>query len=116
MTPILPFINDTPENIKEIIYQAHLANANFIYPMFGVTLRDRQREYFYTQLDKLFPSLKEHYVKQFGNNYLCNSPRLYELKRVFIEECQKYNLTYKMEDIIAGYKHPSLLPEQLSLF
>lgn len=116
MTPILPFINDTPENIKEIIYQAHLANANFIYPMFGVTLRDRQREYFYAQLDKLFPGLKEYYIKQFGNNYLCNSPRLYELKKVFIKECQKYNLTYKMEDIIAGYKHPSLLPEQLSLF
>lgn len=80
MTPILPFINDTPENIKEIVYQAHLANASFIYPMFGVTLRDRQREYFYNQLDQLFPGIKELYIKQFGNNYLCNSPRIYELK------------------------------------
>ena len=79
MTPILPFINDTPENIREIIYRAHLANASFVYPMFGVTLRDHQRDYFYTQLDHLFPGCKERYIKQFGNTYLCNSPRLYEL-------------------------------------
>lgn len=116
MTPILPFINDTPENIKEIVYQAHLANACFIYPMFGVTLRDRQREYFYDQLDQLFPGLKDIYIKQFGNNYLCNSPRIYELKKLFIEECHNYNLTYKMEDIIKGYKQTTLPPKQLSLF
>ncbi|WP_455683420.1 radical SAM protein [Thomasclavelia sp.] len=116
MTPILPFINDTPENIKEIVYQAHLANASFIYPMFGVTLRDRQREYFYDQLDQLFPGLKDIYIKQFGNNYLCNSPRIYELKKLFIEECHNYNLTYKMEDIIKGYKQTTLPPKQLSLF
>ena len=116
MTPILPFINDTPENIKEIVYQAYLANANFIYPMFGVTLRDRQREYFYIQLEQLFPGLKEFYIEQFGNNYLCNSPRLYELKKLFITECHKYNLTYKMVDIINGYKQDIPSPEQLSLF
>lgn len=116
MTPILPFINDTPENIKEIVYQAHLANASFIYPMFGVTLRDRQREHFYKHLDQLFPNLKDHYIKQFSNNYLCNSPRLYELKKVFIQECQKYNLTYKMEDIINGYKKSSPAFKQLNLF
>ena len=88
MTPILPFINDTPENIREIIYRAHLANASFVYPMFGVTLRDHQRDYFYTQLDHLFPGCKERYIKQFGNTYLCNSPRLYELKNIFIEKPQ----------------------------
>lgn len=116
MTPMLPFINDTPGNIKEIVYQAHLANASFIYPMFGVTLRDHQREYFYNQLEQLFPNLKEDYIKQFGNNYLCNSPRLYELKKVFIQECQKYNLTYKMEDIINGYKKSPPAFKQLNLF
>ena len=116
MTPILPFINDTPENIKEIVYQAHLANASFIYPMFGVTLRDRQREYFYNQLDQLFSGIKELYIKQFGNNYLCNSPRIYELKKLFIKECHNYNLTYKMEDIIKGYKQMPASPKQLSLF
>ena len=115
MTPILPFINDTPENIREIIYRAHLANASFVYPMFGVTLRDHQRDYFYKQLDHLFPGCKERYIKQFGNTYLCNSPRLYELKNIFIEECHKYNIIYKMEDIINGYKQTAS-SEQLSLF
>lgn len=116
MAPILPFINDTPENIKALVYQAHLANASFIYPMFGVTLRDKQREYFYKQLDDLFPGLKERYIKQFGNNYLCNSPRINELKKVFISECRKYNITYQMEDIINGYKQTDAVFQQLSLF
>ena len=34
---------------------AREAGARFIYPMFGVTLRDRQREYFYSRLDRIFP-------------------------------------------------------------
>ena len=83
--------------------------------LIGVTLRDHQRDYFYTQLDHLFPGCKERYIKQFGNTYLCNSPRLYELKNIFIEECHKYNIIYKMEDIINGYKQTAS-SEQLSLF
>ena len=55
MMPILPFINDSEENIKTIIEQAHLHHAKFIYPGFGVTLRSNQRSYFYYQLDRFFP-------------------------------------------------------------
>lgn len=116
MAPILPFINDTPENIRQLVYQAYLANANFIYPMFGVTLRSNQRDYFFNQLDLHFPDIKKQYIDQFGNSYLCNSPRMYELKKIFINECNKYNLTYKMSDIIKGYKKNNVSFEQLTLF
>lgn len=116
MTPILPFINDTPENIKSIVYQAHLANASFIYPMFGVTLRENQRVYFLDKIEQLFPGTKELYLKHFGYNYICNSPQQNELKKIFIQECRKYNITYKMKDIINGYKKTDSINEQLSLF
>lgn len=116
MTPILPFINDTPENIKSIVYQAHLANASFVYPMFGVTLRENQRVYFLDKIEHLFPGTKELYLKHFGYNYICNSPRQNELKKIFIQECRKYNITYKMNDIINGYKQCTDEVEQLALF
>lgn len=116
MAPILPFINDTPDNIKNTVYQAHLANANFIYPMFGVTLRENQRDYFFQQLDLLFPGKKNKYIKYFGHNYLCNSPNQNELSKIFINECCKYNISYKMAEIIAGYKKSNNDSEQLSLF
>lgn len=113
MTPILPFINDTVENIKSIVYQAHLANASFIFPLFGVTLRENQRDYFFNQIDRLFPGTKEQYLKNFGYNYICNSPKQKLLTQVFINECNKYNIIYKMEDIIRGYKKLTYEPVQL---
>ena len=116
MTPILPFINDTPENIKSIVYQAHKAKASFIYPMFGVTLRNNQRTYFLDQVEQLFPGTKELYLKHFGESYICNSPRQNELKKIFIDECRKYGIIYQMPDIINGYKKPRQTNEQLSLF
>lgn len=116
MAPVLPFINDTPENIRQLVHQAYLANANFIYPMFGVTLRNNQREYFFNQLDLHFPGIKKQYIDQFGNNYLCNSPRIHELKKIFISECSRYKIAYKMSDIIKGYKKNDESFEQLKLF
>ena len=59
MMPILPFINDTKENIAAIVTKAKEANVRFIYPAFGVTMRQGNREYFYEQLDKYFPEYKE---------------------------------------------------------
>mgnify|MGYP001120413779 FL=1 len=55
MMPILPFINDTPENITGIVELAAKHHAKFIYPAFGMTLRDNQRDYYYYQLDHYFP-------------------------------------------------------------
>ena len=68
LMPILPFINDTEENIINIVKLAKHNGAKFIYPAFGVTLRTNQRDYFFKILDKNFPGIKEKYIKSFGNS------------------------------------------------
>ena len=69
MMPVLPFIEDNVENITMIVEKAHENGASYIIPSLGVTLRDRQRKYFYDKLDNHFPGLREKYVKNFGGNY-----------------------------------------------
>lgn len=117
MTPILPFLEDTRENITEMIKKAEDSGASFIYPMMGVTLRDNQMEYYFDKLDSLFPERKltERYQKQYGGRYLCTSPNSRALMRLFGEECKKYGLLYKMPDIIHAYKKKYRY-EQLNLF
>ncbi len=104
MMPILPFINDTEENVLAIIEQAVKSGAKFISPAFGLTLREGNREYFYDALDHKFPGLRSKYESAFGNNYSCGSPNAKDLKEIFRSQCQKYGLLYKMEDIIKAYK------------
>ncbi len=116
MHPILPFINDTEENVKEMVRLAHVHKAKFIHSYFGVTLRDRQRDYYYQKLDEHFPGLKEKYLKRYGVRYECRSKNSQHLQYVFQKECQKYGLLYKMEDIINAYKKHQIKTEQLSLF
>lgn len=112
LTPIIPFITDSEENIKEVIRLSYDNGAKFVFSMGGVTLRENQREYFYQELDKYFPRLKERYIRTYGNNYCCYSLNK-NLKNVFINECKKYGLLYKMEDIIKAYKNNDKI-EQLS--
>lgn len=113
--PILPFIEDNENNIRAIVAQAHENGAKFIYPAFGVTLRQNQREWYYDKLDELFPSLKEKYIETYGNSYECKSPHGKELWMLFREECKRYGILYKMEDIIKAYKSYGQ-PVQLSWF
>lgn len=91
MMPILPFINDTQENILEIIRLAKENGASFIFPSFGVTMRANQRDHFYEKIDTLFPGIKDKYIRAFGGEYSCNSGRLKELRSLFINECNAEN-------------------------
>jgi DNA repair photolyase len=113
MMPILPFINDNEDNILSIIKSAAQCKADFIYPLFGVTLRAGQREYFYSALDKHFPGLKEKYKSTFGDSYECLSPHSKTLWKLFSETCENYNISYKMPDIIRGSRN-SIKQKQLS--
>lgn len=116
LMPILPFINDTPDNIKRIVQQAAKSGAKFIYAMFGLTLRDIQRDYFYNKIDLLYPGMSKQYDNMFHQQYSCWSPRYKELGKIFVEECKRYNILYTMPDIIASYKKTNPKAEQLSLF
>ena len=115
MMPILPFINDTEENITMIVEKAKLAGAKFVYPAFGVTMRQGNREYFYEQLDKHFPDYKEKYIGRYRNNYVCTSPKARKLWGLFVSLCKQHGLLYDMKDITYAYKRP-YENEQLSLF
>lgn len=113
--PILPFINDSEENIRLIIKAAAENGASFVTPYFGVTLRLNQRVYFYQKLDKLFPGLKEKYIKTYGDSYECHSLNRNRLWEVLKSECSKYGLLYKMKDIREVLKN-KYEHQQISLF
>lgn len=75
---------------------AHENGAKFIYPAFGVTLRQNQREWYYSNLDAIFSSLKEKYIKHYGNSYQCLSPKANELWNLFQNRCDNYGILYQM--------------------
>lgn len=88
LCPILPFINDTEENIIGILnYCIEAKVYGIICFGMGMTLREGSREYFYMQLDQLFPHMKEKYICTFGSQYELNSPRNISLMRLFHQIC-----------------------------
>ncbi|MEN2775551.1 hypothetical protein [Acetivibrio clariflavus] len=91
------------------------SGAKFIYPAFGVALRQNQTEWYYNELDKLFPSVKEKYIKNYGNSYEYRSLRAKELWSLFMYKCNKYGIIYKMNDIIRGCTE-TYINTQISLF
>ena len=110
MMPLLPFINDTPENVRNLVRQAGDAGASYILPMFGMTLRKGSREYFYATLDREFPGLRAQYESTFGDRYECWSPRYRELDDTFREQCAKLGIETRMR-----FYRPAR-PEQQLLF
>lgn len=105
LDPILPYINDTRENIEGILESCIDSGVKGILCFnMGLTLRDGNREYFYAQLDRHFPGLKERYIREYGNRYEINSPRNAELMRLFHETCKKAGLMHDINTIFA-YLH-----------
>lgn len=104
LMPVLPFLEDTEENILAIVRRAHECGVKYIYPAFGMTLRQNQREYYYNKLDKLFPGLSDKYRSYYGERYNCVSPNAKKLWNVFSNECDRLGILYNMKDIISSYK------------
>jgi len=97
MMPILPFIEDNAENVAGIVAQAAAAGASYIMPGFGMTLRDRQRAYYYDQLDRLFPGLREPYEARFGDGYSAAANDAKKLERLFGELCARHGIATHMK-------------------
>lgn len=117
MMPLLPSLTATIDNVMNIIHTAHRCGAKFIYPWFGLSLRTGQREYLYQKLEQLFPgqNLKKTYENLYGMNYSCQSPNANDLYKAFTEECTRLGISYRMDEIIKGYK-TGYDYQQLSLF
>ncbi|MEJ2758040.1 MAG: radical SAM protein [Anaerolineales bacterium] len=88
LMPVLPFIEDTRENIAQIVEQAVDSGAGYILPAFGMTLRDRQRYYYYRQLDRKFPGTKEKYIRQFGDGYFAQARQAGDLYAYLAALCE----------------------------
>ncbi len=117
LMPVLPFLEDNEENILSIVRLAQKNGARFVYPAFGVTLRQNQRDWYYEKLEEQFPGtrLSERYMQRYGDYYQCSSPKAKELWQVFCAECDRLGLLYKMQDIVSAYKL-GYANSQLSLF
>ena len=104
LMPVLPFLEDRPEQVLEVVDRAADAGARFIYPCFGVTMRQGQREYFLRQLDLAFPdqNLSQRYLARYGSRYQCPSPRARQLREIFARRCQDRGLLYRMPHIVSA--------------
>jgi len=100
MTPILPFINDTEENIMGILQECQKAGVYGILTFgIGLTLRDGDRQYFYEKLDLHFPGMKERYIKQYGNAYELPVPDHARLMELVRQECEKSGMEWRTDKL-----------------
>lgn len=100
LCPVLPFINDTEENIRTILGMCVEAGVRGVLCFgMGLTLREGNREYFYRQLDIHFPRLKERYIREYGNNYVVDSPRSTELMRLYHRICEENGILHNNDQI-----------------
>lgn len=109
MMPLLPFITDTEGNVKDIVRQAKDSGAKYIIPVFGMSIRTGQREYYYQKLEEHFPGLKTKYQKGYGMQYQCPSPEHKRLSDIFTQECQKHGIRIGMEFFTPRKKEPPTL-------
>lgn len=118
LCPILPFINDSPENISGILdYCAEAGVKGIICFGMGLTLRNGSREHFYRQLDLRFPGLKEKYIRKYGSAYILDSPHSRELMELFHRRCEEAGLLHSNQQIFQFLSEfEDKQPEQLSLF
>ena len=102
LCPILPYINDTRENIEAILQMCIEAQVRGVICFgMGLTLRDGSREYYYRQLDRHFPGLKERYIREYGDRYEIPSPRSDELMRLFHRTCEQNGIMHDNDEIFA---------------
>lgn len=110
LMPVLPFIEDNEANLGAIIGQAAENGATYLLPWIGMSLRDRQRAYFYAQLDRLFPGLRRQYEQTYGDRYTCAAPNAPALYRFVEAQCAQRGLALRMPP----YAPPAT--QQLPLF
>ena len=117
LTPVLPFINDTEENITSIVNECVRVGVKGVIDFgMGLTLREGDREYYYAALDKYFPGMKARYIQRYGNAYELPSPKAKELTAVYKRICKDNNIMSTPEEC---FRYMRELPErqtQMSIF
>ena len=117
LTPILPFINDTEENVTSILEECVRVGVKGIIDFeMGLTLREGDREYYYAALDKHFPGMKQRYIQRYGNSYELPSPNAKVLQGILHRICKEHGMLSNPNDC---FRYMNELPDkyqQMSLF
>ena len=117
LSPVLPFINDTEENITVILNECVRTDVKGIINFgMGLTLREGDREYYYTALDRHFPGMKEQYIRRYGNAYELPSPKAKQLTEIFHRICRDNDILSTPDEC---FRYINDLPEknqQMSIF
>lgn len=117
LTPILPFINDTVENITSIMNECVRTGVKGIIDFgMGLTLREGDREYYYAALDKYFPGLKQRYISTYVNAYELPSPNEKELTAVYKRICRENSMMSTPEECFSFMRELPEKNSQISLF
>lgn len=119
LTPILPFLNDTEENIRHLLDACRDAGVYGVVTFgIGVTLRDGDRQYFYQKLDEHFPGMKERYIQTYGSAYVLPSPRERELMALVRRECERAGIEWRTDALFVYMQQfeDKQAGEQLRLF
>jgi len=110
LSPFLPFINDTEQNVRRLLEICVQEKVRGIICFgIGLTLREGNREYFYSKLDKHFPGLKEKYIRTYGNAYEVTSPENGRLMRIITNECQKSGIEWRPEKV---FEYMNAFPQE----
>lgn len=117
LCPILPYINDTEENLRGVLNYCVRAKVKGVLSFgMGLTLREGNREYFYRQLDRHFPGLKERYIREYGNAYSLESPNAGRLTPLFHKICEENHILHQNDAIFRYLNRFEEKSQQLSLF
>lgn len=117
LSPILPFINDTGENMDGLLgYCAETGVHGIVNFGIGLTLREGDREYFYAQLDRLFPGLKQRYIQAYGLRYECTSPNSPRLMPRFHAYCESHGILHDPQAVFRFMHELPEEPPQMTLF
>ena len=117
LCPFLPFINDTEENLIGLLdYCVEAGVYGILCWGIGMTLREGNREYFYTKLDKHFPGLKEKYQKKYGLDYIITSDNNDTLMKLLFDTCKKNNIICDNDSVFTYMRTFKEKHTQMELF
>lgn len=117
LTPILPFINDTVENVSAILNECVRVGVKGVIDFgMGLTLREGDREYYYEALDKHFPGMKERYIERYGNAYELTSPNANELIKLLFSICKDNGIMCTPDECFSYMQDMPSKYHQMSLF
>lgn len=109
LMPILPFITDSEENILRVLEQTAAHGGSFIVPWFGMSIRDRQREWYYRELDRHFPGLRQKYERIYGERYGCSVPNSNHLAEVLAQAAARLGLARRIPQYKPAVYQPTLI-------